>query len=371
MNFKHLIKMVYSNSHVNRLLFFIFFLHSLNAQAQGGYIKIRIVDTHLNPLPNVVVKIEGCNERPTDNYGIFRAELNYDYPPGKVIYATYKKSGWKLLDDTNIQLVTMNISEEKPVLIIMRRINQHIDLSKKTQNRLLCAIADSLNVSQIELMDRINKGFKDLVKELRQLQKEEELTPQDLFQLGNFYYEIENYSKAREFWYKSALLNNYDAQCSLGTIYLKAPDNIKNCKKAEKWLKRSAKIGNPLAQSNLGSLYYNGCSNISKNIEEALELFLTSAQKGEKIAQNNLGIMFRDCNVPGYTRKKSKENAFEWFKKSSENKYAPALYNLGIAYLKGEGCKKDKKKAYQLILLSSEFNYPQAIQWISKQNKSR
>jgi len=65
------------------------------------------------------------------------------------------------------------------------------------------------------------------------------------------------------------------------------------------------------------------------------------AELGDKRCQNMLGIWYKD----GVGTEHNFRLAFEWFQKSAEQEYAPALGNIGDLYLKGLGLEVDNLKA--------------------------
>jgi uncharacterized protein len=75
---------------------------------------------------------------------------------------------------------------------------------------------------------------------------------------------------------------------------------------------------------------------------EAVRLIQTAAIRGDASSQNTLGVMYaKGIGVPvNYVR------AAYWFSKSGDQRYAAALYHLGVLYKKGpEGIKQDLSRA--------------------------
>lgn len=69
-----------------------------------------------------------------------------------------------------------------------------------------------------------------------------------------------------------------------------------------------------------------------------------AAQCGDKQCQNALGVFYkRGCVV-----EKDYTKAFEWFKKSAEQKYIPAICNLASCYKSGKGVDVDVPRAVKL-----------------------
>jgi hypothetical protein len=83
---------------------------------------------------------------------------------------------------------------------------------------------------------------------------------------------------------------------------------------------------------------------------EVVRLIQTAAQRGDAASQNTLGVMYaKGIGVPlNYVR------AEYWFKKSGDQRYAAALYHLGVLYKVGpNGIKQDLSKANDYMTASA------------------
>ncbi len=58
---------------------------------------------------------------------------------------------------------------------------------------------------------------------------------------------------------------------------------------------------------------------------------------------------------------KTMVECFQCFKRAADEGDANGLYNLGMCFLNGYGCKQDKNLAYQAFRTSAEKNHPEAI----------
>ena len=84
------------------------------------------------------------------------------------------------------------------------------------------------------------------------------------------------------------------------------------------------------------------------------------AEKGDAQSQYELGCAFSFGNL-GVV--KDEVQAVNWFRKATEQNYAPAQYNLGVCYENGQGLVKDYveaakwfRKAAEQNLASAQFN---------------
>ena len=83
---------------------------------------------------------------------------------------------------------------------------------------------------------------------------------------------------------------------------------------------------------------------------QTVRLIQTAAQRGDAASQNTLGVMYaKGIGVPlNYVR------AEYWFKKSGDQRYAAALYHLGVLYKVGpNGIKQDLSKANDYFTASA------------------
>ena len=106
-----------------------------------------------------------------------------------------------------------------------------------------------------------------------------------------------------------------------------------------------ARIGNARAQNALGDYYYD-----QKQYKKAFSWYKKSAEQGFAQAQYNLAW----CYEAGEGVKKNETKAFEWYQKSADQGFAKAQHNLGICYYNGIGCDPDKYKAFEWYKKSAE-----------------
>ncbi len=73
---------------------------------------------------------------------------------------------------------------------------------------------------------------------------------------------------------------------------------------------------------------------------------------GDKRCQNMLGVWYQQ----GIVNKPNYQLAIEWYKKSAEQEYESAFFNLGELYSNGEGVNKDLRKAVEYYILGAKHN---------------
>lgn len=78
-----------------------------------------------------------------------------------------------------------------------------------------------------------------------------------------------------------------------------------------------------------------------------------AALSGNAKCQNALGLFYKT----GIGNHKDEVKAFEWFSKSAEHNFPPALSNLAYCYYNGRGTDVDYNKAFELFMCGKEFDY--------------
>lgn len=83
---------------------------------------------------------------------------------------------------------------------------------------------------------------------------------------------------------------------------------------------------------------------------ESVRLIQTAAQRGNASSQNTLGVMY----AKGIGVNKNYVRAEYWFKKAADQRYAAALYHLGVLYKVGpDGIKQDLSKGNDYFTASA------------------
>lgn len=117
-----------------------------------------------------------------------------------------------------------------------------------------------------------------------------------------------------------------EAQFNLGERYYEAQDYAE----AVKWYRKAAEQGVGEAQRMLGNCYYLG-HGVPKDYDEAVQWYRNAIAQGNVNAMIGLGVCYENSNgVP-----KNIPIAMYWYKKASEQGYSTALENYNRLYDKG------------------------------------
>lgn len=175
-----------------------------------------------------------------------------------------------------------------------------------------------------------------------------EKTPSAYFVLG-YYTEKgigfkQNYSKAIEYYTKSANNGFAPAQTRLGLCYDMGYTGAVEPVKAFEWYRKAAEQGYADAQCNLGYCYSSG-NGVKVNQQQALNWYRKAADQNNVVAQYNVALAYDE----GLGVKQDLSKAIEWYTKASNQGYAPAQSNLGYYYVKGIGVAANVSKGVELL----------------------
>jgi TPR repeat protein/glycosyltransferase involved in cell wall biosynthesis/predicted phosphohydrolase len=137
----------------------------------------------------------------------------------------------------------------------------------------------------------------------------------------------QSFKNAFDYYYKSALLDNFEAMCNLGYMFMVGQGVAKDLAQSFYWYKKSADGDYLHSIRDLGQSYYWG---IGTNINYV--------------------------------------NAVACFEKASRKNYSHATSDLAICYLQGKGVKQNINKAINLFLLSIKQDRNRAIRDILAHN---
>ncbi len=94
---------------------------------------------------------------------------------------------------------------------------------------------------------------------------------------------------------------------------------VKDYSKAAEWFRKSAEQGYDEAQSNLGWMYINGLG-VDVDYDEAYKWCKAGAEQGNVHGEYNLGLMYEN----GYGVEKDTDEAIYWYTKAAEQDYDEA-----------------------------------------------
>lgn len=148
-------------------------------------------------------------------------------------------------------------------------------------------------------------------------------------------------------WYKLAAEQGHaGAQSALGACYLAGVGVAPDFRQAVDWLQQAADQGDAKAQWNMGSIFASGRGGIKRDLPAAFALCNKAAASGFVPAQATVGALF--------TRTRDFEQAARWLRKAADQGDPEAQYNLGIAYIKGQGVPADLGQAFRWMVLAAE-----------------
>lgn len=150
------------------------------------------------------------------------------------------------------------------------------------------------------------------------------------------------------------------AESIAGYCYLKGLGTRRNTVRAAEWLLKAAKRGDVDSMVNLGLLFEVG-DGIPTDRRKAIRWYRLAAEAGSALAQMNLGLM-----LLGRGTRERRMEGVEWLKKAARKRHPRALYNLGVAYLRGDGVKEDRRAAERYLRKAAALGDQDARSYLAK-----
>jgi tetratricopeptide (TPR) repeat protein len=145
------------------------------------------------------------------------------------------------------------------------------------------------------------------------------------------------------------------AQYSLAVSYRDGTDVAKDHAAAMLWAHRAADQGHAEALDFVGAAYLRG-SVVKRHPEIALAYFKAAAARSTNAAFN-LG----QCYFGAQGTTQDIPQALEWWEKAAARGHGRAAATAAMAYLSGEGIKRDPVKARRLAERAAELNNPSGL----------
>ena len=124
-----------------------------------------------------------------------------------------------------------------------------------------------------------------------------------------------------------------------------------------------AKEESPESLFELGLNYLKGNDSLDIDMdkEKGIALIRRSAEQGYADAQFNLGLAY----YRGEGVSQDYTQAVSWYRKAAEQGVAAAQYNLGVCYYKGEGVLQDYVQAVSWWCKAAEQGHSLAIEYLN------
>ncbi len=215
----------------------------------------------------------------------------------------------------------------------------------------------------------VEKNIKEAIKWFEMAAKQNHIRAQ--YQLGQLYLygkEIKtNLNYAFYYLSKAAEKNHLDSQYELANYYLKGNANNRQYAKAAEWFRKAAKRGHVRSQFELGKLLYEG-HGVQKNRTEAIKFITESAESGLLEATTFLNSLDGKSPVKS-TLALREDNNIESdlnFTLDSSSDETLDHYQLGIAYLTGDGKEKNVFEAAKQFDIAANAGHGKAQYQLAK-----
>lgn len=152
-------------------------------------------------------------------------------------------------------------------------------------------------------------------------------------------------------WYQQAAeAGDADAQDALGELHALGQHGYeRNMHIAKEWSTKAAEQGHAMAQSRLGRLYLAGEGGVTRDVEQGIRWVRAAAQQGYPPAHHTMGLVCQDGLAEG-----GLAEAARWFGLAAEAGIAASQYEIGVAYVNGDGVEVDLAKGVDWLWKSSQ-----------------
>lgn len=176
--------------------------------------------------------------------------------------------------------------------------------------------------------------------------------PEAQYELGNCHIEgygvAKNRRTASEWQLKAAEQGYAPAQHAIGLAYLHDSDGPEDDGMAVQWFRLAARQHYPEAQTELGYCYLSG-RGVPANRAHAAGSFRKAERLGHVPAITGLGYCHYQADEP--------ELAAQCFRRAADLDDAEGRYRLGECYLSGDGVRKNRNLAQNLMELAEEQGF--------------
>ena len=181
---------------------------------------------------------------------------------------------------------------------------------------------------------------------------------------GNFAQATQYYQDAALLLQRQASSGDAVAMYCMGEIDFQVrPTNIP---RALKWFKQSADANYPQAQATLGALYLKGLPGLlSKNTKLGIEMLAKAVRAKSLTARFNLGMAY----LSGDGVPKDSLKAVQWLKVAESQNFAEAQYTLGVLLLEGqESVEKNTMEGLSFLRKAAAQNHQLAKRYLEKRD---
>lgn len=187
--------------------------------------------------------------------------------------------------------------------------------------------------------EEIEESLPDISEEklLSYLKKAADLANDEaMYDLGQYYSEAGNVSKAEKYFKEAMDMGNPDAQVELGCLYIFEKKSEKDHKKGISLLKEAARDGDPDALSTLGACYLEG-NGVRMNRKEAVKYLKQAVEAG---SPEGMALMIQVSLMDG-----KQKDAVKYAKMAADQGEPHGQFLLGSFYLMGEGVAENRQTA--------------------------
>jgi len=110
-----------------------------------------------------------------------------------------------------------------------------------------------------------------------------------------------------------------------------------------------------MAQNRLGRLYLSNAEGVPRDQERGMRWVRAAAEQGHSPAEHTMGIACQYGDAAG-----GAEAAASWFARAAAAGIASSQYEIGVAYVNGDGVKMDRRQGIEWLWLAMQQGHAQA-----------
>jgi hypothetical protein len=165
-----------------------------------------------------------------------------------------------------------------------------------------------------------------------------------------------DYAAAYRIWTPMAENGDANAQANLGILYLRGLGVSKDIQQAMQLFQTAAAKGNGQAEFQLGLMFAKGVG-VQQDYSEAMRWYEMAADQGDAVAGYGIGRLFEE----GFGVPQNDHIAAVWYRRAAEKGIAPAQFNLSQMITKGKGGeKKNDAEAFAWCRKAADQGYGKA-----------
>jgi len=164
------------------------------------------------------------------------------------------------------------------------------------------------------------------------------------------------YATALKYYKKAAKQRNADGHFGVARLNLERLLQTPNSQEGLRHLRSALALKHPEAHYTIGRMYGSGA--LRGGSAKALGHYQQAANRGYAPAMYELGVAYYKGIAPV---KANPKLALQWWRRASANGHIDSLYAFALLYLSGSGVSKDERTAFALVNIAAAHGHGGAV----------